>query len=156
MITKKIFIVDDDKFYTNILQAKLNAIGDFDLETFHSGQDCIDNIYQQPQIIFLDHILGDTTGLEVLKEIKSTYPHIHIVMLSGQQEMKIAISLLKFGATDYLLKGLDDSELRLSRIILNCEKITNALENKQSKKKKNKFKFCFNKLKTTISINKFK
>jgi DNA-binding NtrC family response regulator len=143
MITKKIFIVDDDKFYINILEAKLNAIGDFDLEKFHTGQDCINNSYKQPQIIFLDYILGDTSGLEVLKEIKSTYPNVHIVMLSGQKEMKIAISLLKYGATDYLLKDLDDTERRLSRIIHNCEKITNSRENKQSKNKVNFFHFLF-------------
>jgi DNA-binding NtrC family response regulator len=143
MITKKIFIVDDDKFYTNILEAKLSAIGEFDLEKFHTGQDCINNAFKQPHIIFLDHILGDTTGFEVLKEIKSTYPNVHIVMLSGQKEMKVAISSLKYGATDYLLKDLDDSERRLSQIILDCEKISKSRENKQSKNKIKFFNFLF-------------
>ena len=67
MTNQKIFIVDDDKFYTYILEAKLNSIGHFDLEKFHTGQDCIDNAHKQPCIIFLDHLLGDTTGFEVLK-----------------------------------------------------------------------------------------
>ncbi len=143
MINKKIFIVDDDKFYTNILEAKLNAIGNFDLEKFHTGQDCIDNAHKQPELIFLDHILGDTTGFEVLKEIKSTYPEVHIVMLSGQKEMKIAISSLKYGATDYLLKDLDDSESRLNQIILDCEKITKSRKNKTNRNKTNFFNFLF-------------
>jgi len=143
MTNKKIFIVDDDKFYTNILEAKLNSIGDFELEKFHTGQECIDNGYKQPNIIFLDHILGDITGFEVLKEIKSTYPNVHIVMLSGQKEMKVAISSLKYGATDYLLKDIDDSERRLSEIIFDCEKITKSRENKVDKNKTKFFNFLF-------------
>jgi len=141
MITKKIFIVDDDKFYTNILEAKLNALGDFDIEKSHTGQDCINNAYKQPDIIFLDHILGDTTGFEVLQEIKSTYPEIHVVLLSGQKEMKIAISSLKYGATDYLIKGTDDSERKLGEIIFDCEKITKSRKNKGVKN--NFFNFLF-------------
>jgi len=143
MTNKKIFIVDDDKFYTNILEAKLNSIGDCELEKFHTGQECIDNGYKQPNIIFLDHILGDITGFEVLKEIKSTYPNVHIVMLSGQKEMKVAISSLKYGATDYLLKDIDDSERRLSEIIFDCEKITKSRENKVDKNKTKFFNFLF-------------
>jgi len=143
MTNKKIFIVDDDKFYTNILEAKLNSIGDFELEKFHTGQECIDNGYKQPNIIFLDHTLGDITGFEVLKEIKSTYPNVHIVMLSGQKEMKVAISSLKYGATDYLLKDIDDSERRLSEIIFDCEKITKSRENKVDKNKTKFFNFLF-------------
>lgn len=138
MTTKSIFIIDDDKFYTNILEEKLSNIGDFKIKKFHSGQACIDNVHEQPDIIFLDHLLGDTTGFEVLKEIKSTYPDIHIVILSGQKEMKVAIESLRYGATDYLLKNNDDHKNKLTQIIKDCELISTA---RATIKKKNKIGF---------------
>jgi two-component system response regulator AtoC len=126
MTINKIFIVDDDQFYTHILEAKLLAIGNYSIEKYYSGIECIDNAHKQPDMIFLDHILGDTTGLEVLKEVKATYPSVHVVILSGQKEMKVAISSLRFGATDYLLKDIDDSEKRLREIIQDCTQISKA------------------------------
>lgn len=126
MKTKKLFIVDDDQFYTNILEAKLSPICDYEIEKYHSGQDCINNAHKQPDIIFLDHYLGDTNGFEILKDIKSTYPDVHIVILSGQKELQIAIRALRYGATDYLLKDIDDNEEKLTQIISDCEKISKA------------------------------
>ena len=143
MINNKIFIIDDDKFYANILEAKLTTIGDYQVEKYHSGQSCIENAFKQPNIILLDHFLGDTTGFEVLKEIKSTYPNIHIVILSGQKEMKVAIDSLKYGATDYLLKGIDDNETRLMEIIDDCEKITESRLKSIKNDKRNLFNFLF-------------
>ncbi len=139
MKNKIIFIVDDDQFYTHILEAKLKGIKDYEIEKYHSGQDCINHAHKQPDIIFLDHCLGDTNGFEVLKEIKSTYPEIHIVILSGQKEMKVAIRALRYGATDYLLKDIDDNERRLVQIVSDCEQISEA--RKEIKKKpRNRFR----------------
>lgn len=144
MTINKIFIVDDDRFYTHILESKLLGIGSFSIEKYHSGSECIDNAHKQPEIIFLDHNLGDTTGFEVLKEIKSTYPNVHIVMLSGQKEMKVAISSLRFGATDYLLKDVDDSEKKLSEIIQDCSQISQMRAKLGKNKKGRFFNFLFN------------
>tara|TARA_B100000809_G_C15042718_1_gene496141 strand:+ start:688 stop:1110 length:423 start_codon:yes stop_codon:yes gene_type:complete len=118
---KKIFLVDDDKFYINILEKKLKDIKEYSIEKFYTGQACIDKLHEKPDIIFLDHILGDTTGLEVLKIIRSTYPEVHVVLLSGQKEIKVAIKSFKFGATDYLFKGIDDNPTQLAKIIKDCE-----------------------------------
>ena len=123
---ERIFIVDDNQFYTNIVEAKLREISGYTIEKYLTGQDCINNAFKQPEIIFLDYHLGDTNGFEVLKEIKSTYPDIHVVMLSGQTEMKVAINSLRFGATDYLLKDTDDTEIRLKKIVQDCQQISNA------------------------------
>jgi len=137
-----LFIVDDDQFYSHILRAKIEAICDYHIETYNSGQDCINNSHKQPDIIFLDHHLGDTNGFEVLKDIKSTYPNVHVVMLSGQQEMKIAIRALRFGATDYLIKDVDDNEEKLNDIIKDCEQITRARAEVRTKpKRKGLFSF---------------
>jgi DNA-binding NtrC family response regulator len=119
----KIFIVDDDKFYANILEKKLNSLGDFSIEIFYNGQTCVDKALEQPDIIFLDYFLGDTTGIDVLQKIKILCPLAHVVILSGQKEVKIAIGSLKSGADEYLVKDLEDTEKRLNKTINNCFKI---------------------------------
>lgn len=136
MAIKTIFIVDDNLFYSNILENKINTIGNYTIEKFHTGQDCINNAYKQPDIIFLDYFLGDTTGFDVLKDLKSTYPDIHILMLSGQEELQLAVNTLKYGATDYLIKNNDDTIERLTQNINDCD-LLNQIKSK--KKKSNRF-----------------
>lgn len=139
MKKKKIFIVEDNSFYAHILESILLKIGDFEIEKFESGQACINNAFKQPDIIFLDYYLGDIDGFEVLREVKSTYPDIHIVVLSGQKELKVAIRSLRFGATDYLLKDVDDNEEKLTQIISDCSQISEARKVIKTKSRKNIF-----------------
>lgn len=134
MENKTLFIVDDDQFYINILHQKLENVSEYKIEKFYSGQECINNAHKQPDIIFLDHFLGDTDGFEVLKDLKATYPDIHIIMLSGQKELKTAIKTLRFGATDYLIKGLDDSPEKLKNIINDCETLNKMKPKAESNK----------------------
>lgn len=141
MNNKNLFIVDDDIFYANILETKLRNVCNYHIETFHSGQECINNAHKQPDIIFLDHFLGDTNGFEVLKDLKSTYPNIHIVMLSGQKELKTAIKTLRYGATDYLIKGNDDHEMKLSQIVKDCEHLNSIIKKNNKRNFLNFFLF---------------
>ena len=64
-------------------------------------------------------------------------------MLSGQKEMKIAVSSLRFGATDYLLKDIDDNEKKLNEIIQDCAQISKVRAKVQGKMKRKLFSFFF-------------
>ena len=66
-----------------------------------------------PGIVLLDHSLsGQLSGLEVLKKIKSINPDIHVIFISAQEKMNIALQALKFGAFDYIIK--DENALEKS------------------------------------------
>lgn len=136
MKTNKIFIVEDNIFYGNLLMSRIEDLGYSNIELFTSGEDCIKDIHKQPEIIFLDHNLPDGKGLNILKEIKSTYPHIQCVMISGQATIGVAINALKYGATDYLLKGKDDDIYKVESVIEDCIKFY-ELQTLKSKKKSN-------------------
>ena len=136
MITKRILIAEDNLFYANLLRNRLETVAQVFVEHVANGHACITQAHRQPDIIFLDYKLPDITGIDVLKDIKSTYPQIHIIMLSGQEKINIAVNSLKYGATDYLIKGKDDSPDDLNRIIQNCSMI--KLKPKKVPKK-NKF-----------------
>ncbi|MEN7549942.1 response regulator [Rapidithrix thailandica] len=120
----KIFLVDDDVFTLNLYQQHLNNLGFFDVSTFHSGTACLEELMQKPDVIFLDHNMDTLTGFDVLKKIKRFDPNVFVVMVSAQEELKIAVDALKYGAFDYIIKG--DQEVEKMRQVLN--RITQVLE----------------------------
>lgn len=116
----KIFIVEDDKFYANLVRETLKKSSFENVIIFETGESFIDNLFRNPDVVILDYSLGNTNGLDLLKKIKSVNPDIQVIFLSGQEEMNVAINSLKYGAFDYLEKGeesLDRLVFILNRIV---------------------------------------
>jgi len=120
----KFFIVDDDIFCSSAYQQYLNNIHYTDIQCFTNGNDCIDNLHQNPDIIFLDHNMEDLTGFEVLKKIKRHNPNIYVIMVSGQENITTAVNALKYGAFDYMVKDANVCE-KMNTVI---ERILNIKE----------------------------
>jgi len=116
----KIFIVEDDPFYASILEYHLSLNPDNEIELYHTGKDCINNLHKKPDLITLDFSLPDMAGNEVLKKIKANNQHTPVVIISGQEDISTALSLLKEGVYDYLIKN-DDTKDRLWNIITNLK-----------------------------------
>lgn len=106
----KIFIVDDDKFYLNILKQTVQNLGCENVTIFNEGATCLNQLNQKPDVVLLDYNMDTLTGYEVLKKIKRFDPNIYVVMVSGQEEVKPAVDSLKHGAFDYLQKGKNEGE----------------------------------------------
>jgi DNA-binding NtrC family response regulator len=106
----KIFLVDDNAFCRNIYRNYLTNKGFSDILEFAGGPDCLNNLYRAPDVIFLDYGMDHLTGLEVLKKIRITNPNVYVVFLSGQANISTAIKALKLGATDYIVKGINELE----------------------------------------------
>ena len=100
----KIFIVEDDQFYSKLIHRKISMDPDFEVQIFNSGQSLIDNLHENPQVISLDHSLPDYTGLELLPIIQEQCPNCQVIILSAQNDVQIALKLMKAGAYDYLIK----------------------------------------------------
>ena len=124
MRNSKIFILEDNLFYANLILNRLEELGYGNVETFSNAEEMMVVIHQQPLFAFLDHNLPDGKGLDVLKDIKGTYPNINCIMLSGQATISVAIDSLKYGAFDYLLKGKDDSLERIEKVLNDCFRMT--------------------------------
>lgn len=106
----KIFIVEDDVIFAKIISHHLSLNPEYEVEIFPDGRSLLKNLYKNPALISLDYNLPDTTGLEVLKQIKEFNPDTPVVIVSGQQDVATAIELLKKGAYDYILKDQDTKE----------------------------------------------
>jgi DNA-binding NtrC family response regulator len=77
-------------------------------------------------MILLDYQLGDDNGLEVLKKIKSYDPDIHVVFLSGQKKVDVAVDSLKYGSIDYVVKD-EMAMSQLTEIMHRLEKLSHAI-----------------------------
>ena len=103
--SKLIFIVEDDPFYKEIISSHLFDLGYKRLEFYTNAKDFLNNLYKIPDIIFLDYNLEDKNGLEILKEIKGFNSDIHVVFLSAQDTIQVAVDALRFGALEYIIKN---------------------------------------------------
>lgn len=116
----KIFVVEDDLMYAKLLEYQLSGDETNDVEIFSDGKSVLDNLFKNPDIITLDYSLPDKSGEEILSEIKKYNSDIQVVVISGQEDLNTAVSLLKKGAYDYIIK---DSEAmnRIEKIIFNIK-----------------------------------
>jgi DNA-binding NtrC family response regulator len=125
----KIFIVDDDIFCATVYEQYLTNLNHTDITYYSNGNDCLNNLDQNPDIIFLDHNMDGITGFEVLKKIKRYNPNIYVVMVSGQENIKTAVDALKYGAFDYIIKDnlvCDKMTLIINKIKLVKEELKNS------------------------------
>jgi DNA-binding NtrC family response regulator len=130
--TFKFFIVDDHNFSAQLHVQFLKNMGLKDISYYSNGADCLENLQQNPDIIFLDHHMEDINGIDVLKRIKQFDPNIYVVMVSGETDVKIALDALRFGAFDYILKGdavADKMKTVLNKIIIVKEELKKSPAN---------------------------
>jgi polysaccharide export outer membrane protein len=110
IFTQKIFLVDDDAFSREIYLQHLHNMGCTNVQVFENGTACLDALTEEPRVIFLDHRMDILNGVDVLKKIKRFNPNIFVIFLSGQDNIRVAVNSLKYGAFDYIVKG--DQEAR--------------------------------------------
>jgi DNA-binding NtrC family response regulator len=133
MSSFKIFIVEDDRFYGELLKRHLQLNPENEVYLYLTGKDCLTNLHLLPDMISLDYRLPDFSGDSILKKVHFDYPDLPIVIVSGQEDVKTAVYLLKEGAYDYFVKDQDTQD-RLWNV---ANKIR---ENKQLKREINVLK----------------
>ncbi len=114
----RIFIVEDDSFYSKLLEYQLSLNPENEIEIYTSGQACLNNLHRKPDVITLDYSLPDMTGIEVLKKITQFHPGIPVIVISGQEDVSTAVDILKNGAYDYIIKN-DETKDRIWHTIHN-------------------------------------
>lgn len=117
MSAYKIFVVDDDPWYSQILEYHLSLNPDYEVTCFASGKECLKNLHLNPQLITVDYSMDDMTGDELLEKIRNWNTQIPVVVISGQEEISVALELLKKGAYDYLIKDDNTKDLLWNSII---------------------------------------
>ena len=92
-------------------------------------------------IVILDIKLPEMDGIEVLKKIKTLYPDIEVIMISGHGDMEIVIQAMRYGATDYFAKPfrlfeIDNAISRTTKYLRLNQKLKTAEQNVHELSKK--------------------
>ncbi len=119
----KIFVVEDDAWYGELLEYHLSMNPDYAVKKFLNGKDCIGHLTESPDLITLDYALPDGNGLDFLKKIKQYDPEIPVIIISGQDNINTAVDLLRHGAYDYLIKD-ENTKDRLWNMVMRIKENT--------------------------------
>ena len=117
----QLFLVDDDTLFLKDLEIEFMDHADFVIETYATGELCMENLSHNPDVIILDYYLDGIdkfamNGLETLDKIKAFNPDIPVVMLSSEDKIDVAINSMHHRAFDYVVKS-ETAFMRLQKII---------------------------------------
>jgi len=143
MSTFNVFVVEDDPFYGEMLKYHISLNPDYVVEKFDTGKACLDNLYKNPAVISLDYSLPDMSGLEVLKKIREYNSGIPVIIVSGQEDVSTAVSLLKEGVYDYFVKD-DETKDRMWNALKNIRERVKLEEQIDTLKEEIGKKYVFN------------
>lgn len=113
----RIFIVEDDNVYGEMLKFFLSLNEDNEVTRFSTAKDALAALGKKPDLVTLDYSLPDAKGEQVLKKIKEYDPNIAVILLSGQNDIAKAIELLKAGANDYIVKDENAKDMLWNAIV---------------------------------------
>ncbi len=107
----KVFIVEDDPWYGEILAYHLSLNPDHEIFRYTTGKECLANLSKRPGLVSIDYSLPDINGADLLKKIKQQAPDLPVIVISGQEDVSTAVDLLRNGASDYFIKDDNTKEL---------------------------------------------
>jgi len=114
MAVERIYIVDDEKTIAKLLELWVGERWGYAVETFSEGKSFLDRFGDPPDLVLLDLMLPDISGVDLLKEVKHRDPEMPVIILSAQAKIEVAIETLKLGAADYFSKPVDFPKLEVA------------------------------------------
>ncbi len=113
----KIYIIEDDPWYGELLKYQLSMNPDYEVTLFSKAKDGLDSLYKNPDVVCIDYSLPDMTGEKLLQKIKTENNAIPVVVISAQEQISVAVNLLKAGASDYIIKDNNTKDLLWNAIL---------------------------------------
>lgn len=104
----EILVVDDDESIVHFISELLSTEGYSTTPAFRAHEARAKLRLQSYQLVMLDLMLPDGLGIELLREIKETFPKTDVIIMTSHASLETAVEALRLGASDYLLKPFDD------------------------------------------------
>ena len=127
-----------------MLEHYLSLNPDYQVKRFENTKDFFQSLHELPDLITLDFTLPDMDGSQVLKKIKLQYPDLKVIIISGQEDIRTAVNLLKEGAFDYIVKDEDTND-RLWNAIQHLQEISTLKKEVENLKGELKKQYDFSK-----------
>lgn len=107
----KILVIDDDLYICTLLEKYLKKEG-FEVETAFTGKSALNKIKSDNfDVTLCDFRLPDYDGKQLLLEIKNLNPSIQVIIITGYSDVRVAVSLIKLGAYEYVTKPIFPEEI---------------------------------------------
>jgi heterodisulfide reductase subunit A len=112
-----ILVVDDERIIRNSLYEWLSLEGGFTVRTASSGPQALETLKDHPvDLMLVDVKMPGMDGVTVLEQALSLHPELAVLMITAYATVDTAVSAMKSGALDYLVKPFDPEAL-VSRIV---------------------------------------
>ena len=109
-----ILLVDDEPGIRKVLRLSLIDWG-YAVNTAGDGKQALETIQRDaPQIVLTDIKMPGIDGIDLLKSIKRVQPDIEVIMITGHGDMALAIQSLKFGASDFITKPINETVMEMA------------------------------------------
>ncbi|MCH7858482.1 MAG: PAS domain S-box protein [Candidatus Marinimicrobia bacterium] len=104
---RSVLVVEDDEGLNSLAQKALRKAG-YDTEGVFNGAAAIEGVAAKPEVVLLlDIKLPDMTGKEIINTLRERNSLVPFIVMTGHGDEKTAVEMMKLGAGDYLVKGLD-------------------------------------------------
>jgi len=112
----RILVIDDEPSVRTVVRMTLEKAG-YDVLEAEDGEQAIEAINTGENRLVLDAVICDIrmpkiNGIEAIDYFQGEYPHVPLVILTGYPETEMAVSFLRKGVADYLVKPVDAERLR--------------------------------------------
>lgn len=136
----KILIIDDELKLLKLLGMIISNEGYevYQASSARSGMNMLAN--HAIELVLCDVRLPDAFGVDLVKEIKTRYPHIEIILMTAYGNIPDGVQAMRNGAYDYIVKG-DDNEKIIPLVSKALEKVKENLKNVQQDKANQKSDF---------------
>ncbi len=113
-MVEKILLIDDEEGIRRVLGISLKDSG-YEVLTAENGEEAL-RIFkkERPPIVLTDIKMPGMDGIALLQRIKKESPETEVIMITGHGDMELAIQSLKFDATDFVTKPINDDVLGIA------------------------------------------
>lgn len=107
----KIMVADDNRDVNEVVKDTLTEYG-FEVTQAFDGKETLAAFEEQePDLTFLDYLMPEIDGLDVLKKIKKKDPDALVVFVTGEGSEDLAVKAMKAGANDYITKPISLTDI---------------------------------------------
>ncbi len=102
---RRVLVVEEDPEFRRLVEyiTKLNP--DYEVHSFSTGKDCLENLHLNPDIVTTDLKLPDMSGNELLEKVKSFNSKIAVIVMSGDTDVPAIVDVIKNGAANFIPKN---------------------------------------------------
>jgi two-component system, chemotaxis family, chemotaxis protein CheY len=112
----RVLVVDDEPLVRQVVRMTLEKAG-YDVLEAENGEKAIEAINENENPLVLDVVICDIrmpkiNGVEAIEYFQRQYPHVPLIVLTGYPDTNMAVSFMRHGVVDYLVKPVNAERLK--------------------------------------------